>query len=70
MNHEYKKGWMSTAKLLMVLVIATFGWLWGRGFGGLMRVYLPMSMAITCMVAEVIQKEEFNWKVTLHSPRV
>ena len=66
MDPEYKRGWMATFKIAMVLVIATFGWLWGRGFPGTMRFFLPLSIALTCMTAEVVQKREFNWMTFLY----
>ena len=66
MNQEYKQGWMATFKIAMVLVIATLGWLWGRGFMGTMRFWLPTLIAVTCMVSEVIQKRRFNWMTLLY----
>ena len=60
MNPEHKQGWMATFKIFMVLVIATFGWLWGRGFPGVMRFWLPLSIAVICMVSEIVQKKKFE----------
>lgn len=66
MNGEYKRGWMATFKIAMVLILATLGWLWGRGLPGVMRVWLPLGIALTCMVSEVIQKREFKWLTLLY----
>ena len=61
MNAEYKRGWMASSKLLIALALATLGWLWGRGFPGVMRLWIPLIIAITCMASEVIQKKKFEW---------
>ena len=66
MNQEYKRGWMATFKIAMVLVLATLGWLWGRGMSGTMRFWLPLGIAVTCYVSEVIQKKEWNWWTLLY----
>jgi len=62
MNIEYKRGWLTSLKLLVVLLVATLGWLWGRGFPGVMRFWLPIIIAVTCLISEVIQKREWKWK--------
>ena len=66
MNEEYKRGWMATLKIAVVLVLATLGWLWGRGMSGTMRFWLPLGIALICYVSEVIQKEEWNWLTLLY----
>ena len=66
MNPEYKRGWMTSFKFIVVGVLATLGWLWGRGMSGTMRFWLPTAIAITCMISEIIQKKEFNWKALLY----
>ena len=60
MNAEYKRGWMASSKLLIALALATLGWLWGRGFPGVMRLWIPLIIAITCMASEIIQKKKFE----------
>lgn len=60
MNEEYKRGWVTSGKLLVTLIVATLGWLWGRGFPGTMRFWLPTIIAVTCMAAEIIQKKKFE----------
>lgn len=61
MNEEYKRGWMTSFKIIVAGVLATLGWLWGRGMSGTMRFWLPAIIAGVCMISEVIQKKEWKW---------
>ena len=66
MDPEYRQGWTATFKISMVLILATFGWLWGRGFSGTMRFWLPAAIAFTCFISEIIQKKEIKWQTFLY----
>ena len=65
MNPEWKRGWASSVKLLMVLVAGTLGWMWGRGMSGTMRFWLPLLLASSCYGFEIVQKKDWKWSTLL-----
>ena len=63
MNEEYRRGWITTSKLLLAVVIGTLWWLAGRGVDINRRFLLPVILTLGCIVYHFLQgnKKEAKW---------
>jgi len=63
MNEEYKRGWISTIKMLLALIIGTLWWLAGRGCPITRKALLPLIIALECYIFQGIQTKKWDFKV-------
>lgn len=57
MNEEYRRGWISTGKILLAVLISAAWWLAGRGMDISRRTMLPALLIVGLMLWHTLQRK-------------